>query len=187
LADPDAVDLGTFNREVWVVWSSVTLNGQDVTPLLAPEAKLSETQLQQLDAGLDSGGLELHGNCMWGTATRIFGPMVPGGDEDRLSFVRQALEILNDENLEPTAKAKQILEVPGFGHNIATGLVMVYHPDAFAIWNSPSGSAFCSCWTRAYCHSTPRNQPGGCAKARCTARNAVAGTSLRSRKPSTAG
>ena len=33
------------------------------------------------------------------------------------------------------------MDVAGFGNNIATGLVMVFHPDEFAIWNGPSSSA----------------------------------------------
>ena len=80
LSKPDSIDLGTFNRDVWTVWSSATLNGKDVTPLLSPAAQLSEDQLAELEAGLETGRLEVHGNCMWGSGTRIYGPMISGGD-----------------------------------------------------------------------------------------------------------
>lgn len=141
LNDPFSIDLNTFNRDVWVVWTTATLNDEDVLSLLHPDANPSDEQLDTLESGLRENKLEVHGNCMWGSATRIYGPMLPGGDEERLRNVRQALEILNDDDLEPINKAKQITEISGFGNNIATGLVMVFHPNEFAIWNSPSGSA----------------------------------------------
>ena len=141
LAEPDAIDLEVFNREVWVYSSTATCQGEDVKAALAATAKISPDQLELLNAGLGSGKLDLHGNFMWGTATRIFGPMVPGNDADRLGYIRQAVEILNDDNLDPLDKAKAILEIPGFGDNSATGLVMVFHPRDFAIKNGASTSA----------------------------------------------
>src|SRR5690606_9476564 len=32
-------------------------------------------------------------------------------------------------------------DVPGFGPNITTGLLMAFHPDQFSIWNDPSKTA----------------------------------------------
>jgi hypothetical protein len=141
LESPESIDLDTFNREVWVLWSSAKLKGENVIRLVAQDVEPSQEELQGLEAGLLSGDLEVHGNSVWGSATSIYGPMVPGGDDDRLNYVRRALEILTDENLEPLSQAKQILEIPGFGNNSATGLVMVFHPESFAIWNNPSSSA----------------------------------------------
>src|SRR5229473_5162046 len=43
--------------------------------------------------------------------------------------------------LSPLQKAQRIDELPGFGPNISTGLVMVFHPAEFAIFNEPSQSA----------------------------------------------
>lgn len=141
LADPQAIDLETFNREVWVVWHSAFLDGKDVSSQLAHDASLSSEQLETLEQGLESGTLEVHGNCMWGSGTRIYGPMLTGGDEVRLKNVQRALTILNDDQMSPLAKAKDIETIPGFGQNIATGLAMTFHPDSFGIWNGPSSDA----------------------------------------------
>ncbi len=141
LSDSDAVNLDQFNREVWVFASSANAQGADVRKLLSVPATIPPDDLNRLESQLQSGQLDLHGNFMWGTATRVFGPMVAGDDEVRLGHVRRALEVLTDENLEPIEKATSILEIPGFGDNSATGLVMVFHPHDFSIQNAPSTSA----------------------------------------------
>lgn len=142
LGDPDAIDLELFNRDVWVYASSAKCQAEDVKPVLsAATVTIPPDVLDRLNTGLQSGQLELHGNFIWGTGSRVFGPMMPGDEGDRLGYVRQALEVLNDDNLEPLEKAQAVLEIPGFGDNSATGLVMVFHPREFAIQNAASSSA----------------------------------------------
>jgi len=141
LSDPQAIDLETFNREVWNFHSEARIGDEVITENLGGTPKVSVEELQRYKDALESGALSLHGNYMWGSATRIFGPMLQGGDDQRLQLVRQALIILNDSDLEPLKKAEEIMKVSGFGRNIATGLVMTFHPTEFSIWNDLASKA----------------------------------------------
>ena len=44
--------------------------------------------------------------------------------------------------MTPMDKAEKINTVPGFGFTTATGVVMVFHPNDFAIWDKQSKGAF---------------------------------------------
>lgn len=57
-------------------------------------------------------------------------------------YLKTALSHLNSSSLSPLEKSRQIAQVPGFGDSNATGLVMLYHPEEFAIWNKESKEAF---------------------------------------------
>jgi DNA polymerase III delta prime subunit len=72
---------------------------------------------------------------------QIYGAQLSISDDQKLENIRKGLRLLNDPSLTPLQKTEQILAVPGFGPNIATGLGMVYHPDEFAIWNKQSKGA----------------------------------------------
>lgn len=141
LSDPDAMDLDTFNREVWNIESSTLLDGKEIRGRIFPSGEPDAELIARLHDGLDRGVLELHGNYTWGSATRVFGPMLKVGPEEKLANVQAALRVLNDSQIPPVEKAKQIQDVPGFGANMATGLVMVMHPEQFAIANKQSKSA----------------------------------------------
>ena len=143
LANVDAIDFDTFNRDVWVFESRTLLDGEEIKGQLFPDQDLSPEYCDHIRAAVDAGQLEMHGNYVWGSASHVFGPQLRGqNDDDKLDHVRSALAILNDPKLPPIEKAKQIRDVPGFGFNMATGLVMVKHPDEFAIWNKQSKEAF---------------------------------------------
>jgi hypothetical protein len=63
-------------------------------------------------------------------------------EQEKTENIRRALRILNDPKRSPLQKAHAIDdEVPGFGPNTATGLVMVYHSTEFAIYNQRSQKA----------------------------------------------
>jgi hypothetical protein len=141
LSDPHAIDLDSFNRNVWVFESATRLDGEDIKGQLFPEQSLDADFRDRIRSGMENGKLELHGNYVWGSATYVYGPQLKLNDEEKLEHVRTALGILNDETLPPIEKAKQIRAIPGFGYNMATGMVMVYHPDEFAIWNKQSKAA----------------------------------------------
>lgn len=143
LSDVDSIDLDTFNHDVWVFESLTLLDGEDIKGQLFPDQDLSPEYCERIRTAVDVGQLEMHGNYVWGSASHVFGPQLRGqGDGEKLEYVRTALAILNDPKLPPVEKAKQIRDVPGFGFNMATGLVMVKHPDEFAIWNKQSKEAF---------------------------------------------
>lgn len=133
LADPDAMDLKTFNREVWIFESQTLLDSKDITRKMLREASVAE-----LHDALQSGALELHGNYIWGSGARVYGSGLRMSDQQKVEYLHQALHMLNDRGLTPTEKAQHIDAIPGFGPNITTGLVMVFHPNEFAIFNGPS-------------------------------------------------
>ncbi len=132
LSDPEAVDLATFNNEVWVHDSGTYLRKDGV------RKRINEVRLEELAAGFDAGNVKFHGNNIWGSAARIYGSNLKSSGKDKLSNIGRALHILNNSSLSAMEKARLIDEIPGFGENISTGLVMVFHPDSFAIYNRRS-------------------------------------------------
>lgn len=141
LTNSASVTLDTFNRDVWAIESETKLDGQPITHEVLDAERLSPERSAELKQALESGRLELHGNYTWGTASRIYGPMLALDDATKVAHVHRALTILNDVSLSPLQKAQQIGAIPGFGPNISTGMIMLYHPDAFAIMNTKSRDA----------------------------------------------
>jgi len=133
-----AVD--TFNREVWAFESETRIEGQSIKGMIPTTKPISAEALSRLPKALQSGTLELHGNYTWGSATKVYGASV--ADKSVLEAnLRLAYEIL-DTSTTPLEKAKRLIqEVDGFGDNIATGLVMMFHPLEFSIYNQASKSA----------------------------------------------
>lgn len=132
LADPAAVDIATFNREVWVHDSDTYLDEDGA------RKKLANTSLEELTAGFEAGNVKFHGNHIWGSGTKVYGPGLKISGTKKLANIGRALRILNDPSLSVIQKAPRIIDIPGFGDNIATGLVMVFHPNDFAIYNKRS-------------------------------------------------
>jgi hypothetical protein len=155
MSSPDAIDLRTFLYEVWNIESKTYLRSRNLE--LRIFAKPSATvfsldrllgqslipedtvTLSELENALASGDLELHGNYIWGQATRAYDIRFSKSDEQKVEQISKAVLILNDHTLTPLDKARQIDAIPGFGGNNATGLVMVFHPDEFALVNGISG------------------------------------------------
>jgi MoxR-like ATPase len=142
LANPDAIDLATFNREVWRLESYSTKDGQDVTEViyqatLSDSQDLTPEQVVEFDAALNNGQLSFHGNSIWGSGTHIYGAALKISEDEKIENIHRALHILNDAALSPIEKAQRINGIQGFGYNIASGLVMVYHPKEFALYNTP--------------------------------------------------
>lgn len=140
LSDPDAVTLASFNRDVWRFEADATLDGTSVKGEVYSD-HLSADRAAELAAALQQDRLQLHGNYCWGSAAAVYGAPLKISDEEKQNLVRQALRVLNDEALSPSEKAQQVEAVPGFGPNAATGLAMLFHPDAVALNNRPSRDA----------------------------------------------
>src|SRR6266478_2754918 len=140
LADPLTVTLEIFNQEVWPLGKRV-VNGRVIGDLMDIELTINPAQLPELTTALDQGKFEIHGNSMWGSASHIYGSQLKESNEEKVHSIRQVLAILNDATLSPLEKAQRIDELPGFGPNSSTGLVMVFHPAEFAIYNVPSQDA----------------------------------------------
>jgi hypothetical protein len=140
LADPAAVTLEMFNQEVWPLGKRM-VNGRVIGDLMDYELGIDSAQLPDLMAALDQGKFEIHGNGIWGSGSRIFGAQLRASNEEKVHYIQQAVGILNDATLSLMEKAQRVDELPGFGPNISTGLVMVFHPAEFAIYNAPSQNA----------------------------------------------
>lgn len=131
LSNPERVDLQTFNQEVWVIQSKTNFGK---TIRLYDEKPTSLEQIREIENAIETGERELHGNCIWGSASRVYAPRLKD-DSEKIRYLRQALGILNDLNLTPHQKTQQLRRVYGFGPNIATGLVMMFHPGEFGLYN----------------------------------------------------
>jgi len=144
LADPTAVDLETFEREVWRIEHRTYLKSRrlelqifykyyEQTQLLKVMAE-QHLSLTELDKALHSGELELHGNCIFGQSSSIFAPMIKE-PAIKISLLRQVLYILNDATLTPMQRVEHIYDIKGFGDNNATGLGIIFHPDSIGLVN----------------------------------------------------
>jgi MoxR-like ATPase len=141
LARPADIDLETFNREVWTICSSASLDGQPVQ-LWDRNYQLADgARLMEFERALETGRLKFHGNSIWRSGTSLYEPAKRDRLDEQTGLVREALRILNDPALSPLEKARKIDAIRGFGDNTATGLVMVYHPGEFALYNEPSQNA----------------------------------------------
>ena len=150
LADPEAIDLKTFLYEVWGIENKTYLRGRNIDLMIFERKRDIFSVERLLDAGiiklpelenaLASGDLELHGNYIWMQGGHIYAPHLKNEDQ-KIENIRKVLRILNNPALTPLTKAEQIEEIPGFGENNATGLVMIFHPNEFALINTVSREA----------------------------------------------
>lgn len=140
LSRPDEVDLETFNREFWWGESNTLLRGEDITGVFLNDFKLPPERVAELNAALDAGEVELHGNYVWRPGSHVYSPKEQEGisKEDN---IRRALLLLNDAAMTPIEKAKAIQQIHSFGLGTATGAVMMFHPAEFAVYNEQSKEA----------------------------------------------
>jgi MoxR-like ATPase len=140
LADPGQIDVVTFNNDVWALESETVVHPEGTRIRLMSAEPPDPGTVALAEAALDSGNLELHGNYVWRPASGIYDPLLKD-DAQKLENLQVAVLVLNDPALSPLDKAEQLLAVRGFGNNVATGLVMLFHPDRFAIQNKQSDAA----------------------------------------------
>ena len=139
LAHPEALTLDDFNHEIWRLETRALVDGvQTHSGEIFNVHGMSNERLAELDDALARGRLEYHGNSIWGSGTRVYGLSIELTDDGKLEQIRTAARILTDDHLTPLEKAEQVKALPGFGPNSATGLVLVFHPEEFSIWNEVS-------------------------------------------------
>ncbi|EFH84751.1 DUF4268 domain-containing protein [Ktedonobacter racemifer] len=151
-SDPETLpDIETYEREIWRIESRTYLRSRHIE--LRIFFNYGQTQLhnamvehhltlRELREALHNGDLELQGNYTFGQTTAIFAPQLKE-QHTRFDLVKQAFHHLNDTTLTPRQKVEQVLNTKGFGDNNATGLGMIFHPEAIGIVNGA---------TRAYLH-----------------------------------
>ncbi len=130
------LDPETFNVEVWQLGSGGQIEGEEFADQYKDGVAPSEDLLERIELALEQDNLELHGNHHWRPGTRVFGAQF--GHERRRDSLRRALDILNREGSAPLDKYRDLAEVDGFGPSTASGLVMLLHPEQFAVYNSKS-------------------------------------------------
>ncbi|MBW1782369.1 MAG: EVE domain-containing protein [Deltaproteobacteria bacterium] len=136
----EAIDPDEFNREVWIFESGTRVAGRDIKGQIPTTRPMSNELLPELKHAMASGTLELHGNYTWGTVSGVYSPSVR--DKNVLRTNLQIARRILISAQPPLEKAKRLkLEVNGFGLNISTGLVMMFHPKEFAIYNQASQTA----------------------------------------------
>jgi MoxR-like ATPase len=140
LAEPDQIDVVTFNRDVWALESETVVQPEGTRIRIMTTEPPDPGTVALAEAALDAGHLELHGNYVWRPASGIYDPHLKD-DAQKRENLQFAVLVLNDPALSPLDKAEQLLAVRGFGNNVATGLVMMFHPDRFAIQNKQSEAA----------------------------------------------
>lgn len=136
------LSLERFNEEVWAFESRTTLRGRDATgELFRTKDPLDEPAAKEWRAALAEGALELRGNYTWGPpgASSFEAPFAK--TTDVVALLREALTLLQSKELEPLEKAHRIDAIKGFGPVVATGLVMLQHPDRFSVSSNPSREA----------------------------------------------
>lgn len=148
LTNSAAIDVATFQREVWNIETDTYLRSRDIHLSIFGQGSLihsgveqllqqGQVTLPELEVALTSGDLELHGNYVWRQGASIYASKVKDAQE-KLRFIQQALQILNNPTLSLLSKAHALKAVYGFGENNATGLVMIFYPNEFPLINSAS-------------------------------------------------
>jgi hypothetical protein len=100
LADPDRVAPAAFNRDVWPLESDTVLRPEGTHLKLTSETLPDPSLIPRVDAALDAGELELHGNYVWWPASGIYDPHLKD-DAQKLENLQFALLIRNDPALSP--------------------------------------------------------------------------------------
>lgn len=143
LATSGRVDvINFFNHEVWVFEDDTRLGDVSIKGTIFGNKALEPARIAELEEALESDKLTLRGNYIWGSGARVYGSTMvrqEDGTDSRAENIGQALRILLSTGaLTPLEKAEGILKIKGFGQNITTGLLMVFYPDEFAIYNTIS-------------------------------------------------
>jgi hypothetical protein len=134
---PEGIPVGVFNHEVWQIGGEALLDGKRIPLYSSTPGPGADPQ--QLQTALAADVLETHGNLAWASGSSVYGPkMAP---EARAEALRQAEAVLLDGGQLPASQHEALKALPGFGDNIASGLVMMFHPTQYAIENDPSRKA----------------------------------------------
>lgn len=137
LTDPLRIDVAAFNRDIWPLESAAALDGHDVRGKLFGADRLSNAEVHAFRDAIANGSLEIHGNLLWRPGSETFHPTEPDPGK-RMATLRAAAQALNAAEMSPAEKARHLESLPGFGQSLATGLVMIFHPDAFALRHEES-------------------------------------------------
>ena len=121
LADPQRVDVPTFEREVWRFGAAIKFQGHTFR-FYEDYRAVSQSVLDALLHAIETGEVALHGNYMFDQPINTLDPR-SSDMEVKTALMREALRVLNDPALAPLEKVHRIMGVRGFGAGNATALV----------------------------------------------------------------
>src|SRR5437588_12149819 len=118
LSNPEAIDLQTFQDEVWNIENKTHLQSSNIDlrifeapTMFAPNVEQLLNQekvtLPELEIALVSGDLELHGNYVWLQGAHLYAHGIKD-EQQKLINIHTALQILNNPFLNPIEKAQKI-------------------------------------------------------------------------------
>lgn len=138
----EPIPVAEFNHEIWQLGDAATKDTiaqlQNTFAHSVTAQGLTAETRAQLEQTITQSSF--HGNTIWDSGAAIYGAMLPD-DLVRQRHINQARDVLRDKTLTPLQQAHALENIPGFGSNISTGLVMVFHPKAFGLCNTPSQKA----------------------------------------------
>ena len=139
LASPTEIDLATFHREIWSFNASVWL---DVSPIgqwnpILEDSVPNANKLSLLERELDEGKLAIWGQSIWTPTHNTYAPHL-NNESTKRHYIYNTLNILNNFEIAPLDKALEIATIEGFSVEIASGLVMVFHPTEFMYYAYPA-------------------------------------------------
>ena len=136
------LSLDDFDEHVWRLGNMGT--GRESFSWDHARQVRSETPPDRFAAMLDSGELWFVGNMTWGSAVKTLRAYAFGRSNRDLEVqMRQALGLLLHQPGSLESRLRQVSDMSiGFGRNISSGLLMVWHPREFILYNSRSEE----CW-----------------------------------------
>jgi hypothetical protein len=103
-----------------------------------------ETSPDRFAAMLDSGELRFVGNMTWGSAVKTLRAYARDRSDKEIEIrMRQAVGLLLHQPGALESRLRQVSDLAiGFGRNVSSGLLMIWHPREFILYNSKSED----CW-----------------------------------------
>ncbi len=99
-----------------------------------------ETPPDRFAAMLDSGELWFVGNRTWGSGAKTLRAYAPGRPKRDLEVqMRQAIDLVLHQSGSIESRLRQVSDMSiGFGRNVSSGLLMIWHPREFILYNTKS-------------------------------------------------
>ncbi|MBL7065881.1 MAG: hypothetical protein ISS49_17025 [Anaerolineae bacterium] len=132
------LSLDDFDQHIWRLGSMSTRH--ESFDWHHAEEVLADTHPDRFTAMLDSGEIGFVGNMTWGSAVGTLRAYAHGRSRDEVEAqMRQGLRLLlhRPDPIERRLRQAKDLRI-GFGRNICSGLLMVWYPREFILYNSCS-------------------------------------------------
>ena len=132
------LSLDDFDRHIWQL-GSIQVRGESFDWHHA-DRFLAETDPGQMQSMIEAGEIRFSGNVTWGSAARTLRAYARGRPRAEMETgMRRALATLLHETGPIERRLRQVSGMRiGFGRNICSGLLMVWHPREYILYNAVS-------------------------------------------------